>query len=152
MALPQSGQWHYAYQSPLGLTVYQLNVDGTVGLQGILFADGTSQTTAASGAGGGVDTVQSASVNTTLTIAASTNYFVKATAGAGGISITLPTSVGLTGQKVRIKKVDSGVGTVTVGTTSAQTIDASTTYPLTNQWQYVTVESDGSNWLIVENN
>jgi hypothetical protein len=152
MALSQRTDWHRAYQNALGVTVYSEYDDGSVGCFGIRFADGTTQFTAASAGGGGTDTLQSASINTTLTVAASTNYLVKATAGAGGISITLPTSVGLAGQKVCIKKVDSGVGTVTVGTTSAQTIDSSTTYPLTNQWQYVTVESDGSNWLIVGNN
>jgi hypothetical protein len=39
-----------------------------------------------------------------------------------------------------------------VGTTSSQTIDGAASVSLTAQYQYVTVVSDGSNWLIIANN
>lgn len=65
----------------------------------------------------------------------------------GTFTVTLPTAAGRTGQQFCIKNI--GTGTVTVGTTSSQTIDGSTTFSLTVQYQSITVESDGSNWFIV---
>lgn len=146
MALIQTGPWHRAYQDPKGTTVYSEYDDGSVGTFGIRFADGTSQFTAASGAGS--NTVQTISSNTTLTIAVNTNYLISATGGAGGITITLPAASTWAGQTVTIKKVDSGVGAVVV----AGTIDGVSNYNLNQQWQYVTLKSDGSLILIVGNN
>ncbi len=69
---------------------------------------------------------------------------------ATGQTITLPTAVGITGRCYTIKLTASGTGTV--GTTSSQTIDGSTTYSLSAQYKYVTVQSTGSNWIITANN
>ncbi|HEY9703677.1 MAG TPA: hypothetical protein V6C58_14615, partial [Allocoleopsis sp.] len=69
---------------------------------------------------------------------------------ATGQTITLPTAVGITGRIYTIKLTASGTGTV--GTTSSQTIDGSTTYSLSAQYKYVTVQSNGSNWNIIGNN
>ena len=102
-----------------------------------------------------VDTVQAVSTNTTLVLALNTNYLIQATAGGGGISVTLPSAVGLTGQKVAIKKVDNTIGAVLIGTTSGQTIDGTvfgTSYTLSNYMQFVTLESDGANWNVVAGN
>ncbi len=89
------------------------------------------------------------SVNTTLD---ATFDHILATAGAGGITLTLPTAVGIAGRPYHIKKVDSAAGTVVIATTSSQTIDGFATYTLLNQWQYVEVYSDGANWQIRGNN
>lgn len=51
-----------------------------------------------------------------------------------------------------IKKTDASGNAVTVGTTSSQTIDGSTTYSLATQYKYVVVQSNGSNWFIIGNN
>jgi hypothetical protein len=73
--------------------------------------------------------------------------------GAGGaFTVTLPTAASITGRMYTIKRTNSGANAVTVGTTSSQTIDGSTTYSLSAQYKYVTVISDGSNWLIIANN
>ena len=72
-------------------------------------------------------------------------------ATSAAFTVTLPTSVGNTGKKYVIKKVDSSTNAVTIGTTSSQTIDGNTTYALSNQWGGVTLQSDGSNWLIIGN-
>jgi len=69
---------------------------------------------------------------------------------ATGKTITLPTAVGITGRVYTIKLTASGSGTV--ATTSSQTIDGSTTYSLASQYKYVTVQSNGSNWIIIANN
>jgi hypothetical protein len=69
---------------------------------------------------------------------------------ATGKTITLPTAVGITGRFYTIKLTASGSGTV--ATTSSQTIDGSTTYSLASQYKYVTVQSNGSNWIVTANN
>lgn len=68
---------------------------------------------------------------------------------SGTTTITLPTAAGITGRLYTIKKTDAAGTNVTVGTTSSQTIDGSTTYVLSAQYQAVIVQSDGSNWQVV---
>ena len=89
--------------------------------------------------------VISKSSNYTL---ATGDYCVQATAGAGGITITLPTAVGRSGIPFFVKRVDTGAGNVTVATTSSETIDGATSYLLTNQWQLIVVRSNGTGWII----
>ena len=90
-----------------------------------------------------------------LWVAKTSNYTIAATdsgilgdATSGGITITLPTAVGIS-QKFTIQKKDSSGNSVTIATTSSQTINGSTTKTLSTQYQSVTVASDGSNWYIV---
>lgn len=66
------------------------------------------------------------------------------------VTHTLPTAVSATGQQYTIKN-RAASGTVTVATTSSQTIDGNTaaTYNLTTQNDWLTVESDGANWMVV---
>jgi len=61
---------------------------------------------------------------------------------------TLPTAVGITGREYFI--TNSGAGVVTVATTSSQTFVNVTATPTTltlNQFQGVTVKSNGANWI-----
>lgn len=44
---------------------------------------------------------------------------------------------------------NSGTGAITIATTSSQTIDGATSYKLLAQYQSVTVQSNGSNWIII---
>lgn len=154
--VPQTGNWEYAFRDPQTLLVcYWLDQHGNVGLQSIQFADGTVQSTAASSGGSAIDSVQSFAADGTIVMAAKASTLVRATSGAGGITLTLPDATTVTGQRARIKKVDTGVGAVSIVTVSAQTIDGAlygTSYSLTNFMQFVTLESDGSNWLIVGGN
>jgi hypothetical protein len=79
--------------------------------------------------------------------------FIKATAGSSGDrTLTMPTAVGRTGKIWKIVRVDSGTSNIVMATTSSQTINGIPTYTLSNQWQYVWLESDGSNWIVVNNN
>lgn len=67
---------------------------------------------------------------------------------ANSIDITLETAVGCAGRVHEI--INTGSGTVTMKTTSAQTISGSASGALTlAQWKSMTVKSDGSNWLII---
>lgn len=65
---------------------------------------------------------------------------------SGTWTATLPTAVGVTGTEYTVK--NTGAGVITVGTTSAQTIDGSTTQTL-GQYESITVVSDGANWIVV---
>lgn len=65
---------------------------------------------------------------------------------SGTFTVTLLTAVGPAGLTQVIK--NSGAGTITVNTTSSQTIDGSLTQTLSAK-QSITVQSDGANWIII---
>jgi len=81
------------------------------------------------------------------TITTSDNVIL-ADATSASLTITLPTAVGTTNGYI-IKKIDSSAHTVTVGTTSSQTIDGGTTAVIKMQYASISVVSNGSNWLII---
>lgn len=84
-----------------------------------------------------------ASVSTTSTLSSDINL---CTAGAGGITVTLPAVA--SGKKIIIKKIDSGAGTVTIQRGGSSTIDGANTIQLYYQYEAVTLVSDGTNWFI----
>lgn len=65
-------------------------------------------------------------------------------------SVTLPSAVGIAGKQYTIK--NRSAYTVTVGTTSSQTIDGAATAPLSMQNAYLILVSDGANWNVVGTN
>jgi hypothetical protein len=78
----------------------------------------------------------------------STDYGgILADATSGNRTITLPTAVDAW-QEFTIKKLDSSANTVTVATTSSQTIDGAGTYVISTQYESVTVVSNGAQWYI----
>ncbi|MCM8797615.1 MAG: hypothetical protein NC923_07080, partial [Candidatus Omnitrophica bacterium] len=88
-----------------------------------------------------------------------TNYTLTATdstilgnANSGAITLTLPTTSGITGRIYTIKKIDSSTNAVTVDGYGSETIDGAATYSLSAQYKYVTIQSDGTNWVIIANN
>jgi hypothetical protein len=70
-------------------------------------------------------------------------------ASSSNQSITLPTAVGHLGYIYIIKKIDSSSHTVTINTTSSQTIDGYSSIEFSYQYQTYTVVSNGSNWFII---
>lgn len=81
--------------------------------------------------------------NYTLT---ATDYTVDCTANS--FTITLPTAVGCSGRVYNIK--NSGTGTITIATTSSQTIDGNATATLTlAQYDCLTVQSNNANYIII---
>jgi hypothetical protein len=68
---------------------------------------------------------------------------------SAAFTVTLPTAVGVAGKRYTIKKIASSNNAVTVGTTSSQTIDGSTTFVIRDINQPLNVISDGSNWRIL---
>ena len=66
---------------------------------------------------------------------------------SGTFAITRPTAVSVSGKCYYIK--NSGVGVITINTTSSQTIDGNASGTLTlNSMDAMLVQSNGSNWII----
>lgn len=65
----------------------------------------------------------------------------------GTFTVTLYTAVGNTGRRVTVKNTNTGI--ITVKGASTEKVDASNTLTLTQQYQSVTVESDGTQWWVV---
>jgi Repeat of unknown function (DUF5907) len=77
-----------------------------------------------------------------------TDEIILVNASSGNITLTLPTAVANT-EAYDVKKIDSSTNTVTVNTTSSQTIDGGATAVLQVQYASITLVSDGSNWFVV---
>ena len=117
--------------------------------------------TAGSGAGGGTTEFNSGvKVDGGLTLAyvaksaaytlTDKDYTVNADATGGAFALTLPAaSAGRTGLIYVLRKSDSSANAVTVTATGGQTINGSTTYALTTQYQTVRIQCDGANWMVI---
>jgi hypothetical protein len=73
------------------------------------------------------------------------------TALAANRVATLPTAVGISGKILTISRSVNSTNTLTIATTSSQTIGgrASSGIVLRRQWDFVRVQSDGANWQIL---
>jgi hypothetical protein len=98
-------------------------------------------------AGGPVQTPFAAKT-AAYSVVANTDSILTGDATTATFQFTLPTAASIQGRSFTIKRINSGANNVTIGTTSAQTIDGAATKTLGSQWAFVTVTSDGSNWLI----
>jgi hypothetical protein len=67
---------------------------------------------------------------------------------SGTITITLPTAIG-NDYFYTVKKTDSSANTITLNTTSSQTIDGGSSATLKVQYASITLISDGSNWNVI---
>lgn len=105
--------------------------------------------TAAAGACGTSSSSLSIATPTGTYAISSTATVILADATGASFTATLPTAVGISGTVYRVKRLNSGPNTVTIGTTSAQTIDGATTQVLTVQYSSVDLISDGANWGIL---
>jgi len=76
-----------------------------------------------------------------------TNEIVLADAVGGPMTVNLPTPT--SGRRVIVKKIDASANVVTVDTPGAETIDGAGTFPLSTQYDSVTVVADGANWFVV---
>jgi hypothetical protein len=99
--------------------------------------------------GSPLQTVSAAKTNTYVILTTDSVVIVDGTSNV--FTTTLPTAVGVTGKTYTIKRIDLTLANVvTIGTTSSQTIDGSTTRTLNTQYEQFTVISDGSNWQIID--
>jgi hypothetical protein len=85
--------------------------------------------------------------NTTALITDNTLVF----SGTVATTLTLPTAASIAGRTYRVKNASATLPSpiVTIATTAAQTIDGLATWSLTDQYQTVTLVSNGTNWSIV---
>lgn len=100
------------------------------------------------------DSVQPVSISQSVNFAGAVHTFITAIGGVSGIIFTLPSPAGsdanglFKGRCIKIKKVDAAIGAVTIN----GLIDSDTQYVLSNQGQYVVLESDSGVWEVVGNN
>ncbi len=79
-----------------------------------------------------------------------TDSFVALAASGGAFTATLPGIATVPiGKRYTLKKVDSSTNAATVKGNSTDAIDSSNTFVLTNQYQFVTIQSNGAVWEIV---
>jgi len=74
------------------------------------------------------------------------------TTGASTITATLPavaTADATAGRVVTILKIDGGAGSVTIDGDGSETINGSATVSLSSQYDYRTLVSDGSEWIVI---
>lgn len=87
---------------------------------------------------------------TTVTSGASaTDYTILCNAIGGAINVSLPIASTVPRRVYVIKKIDASVNLVTVQASGGDFIDGSATFPMSVQWQSVTVQSNGTNWFII---
>lgn len=85
--------------------------------------------------------------STTLTDA---DFTVLANTTGGSITLTLPSPTGKTGRMYTIKKVGSGgIDNELVLNPNGATIDGGSSYTIYNDWTFVTLQNDGTNWFII---
>jgi hypothetical protein len=99
----------------------------------------------------GAVSVVSTSANLSAAIPIFPEAVIKATGGVGGITITLPNPSLCSGKVFTVKKVDAGVGVVTI-VPAVGLIDGAASYIRGSQYQYGRFLSDGTNYNVIGNN
>lgn len=95
------------------------------------------------------ETLTVTSANLTLSKA---HDIVAVNSTSAALTITLPTAGGISGRRYTVKKTDASVNAVKLQASGTQKIDGVAFLLLSTQWKYVTVISDGSNWLVIGQN
>lgn len=94
--------------------------------------------------------ISTVSADTALDV---TYYTVLVDATAGNRLITLPSAASAfsagVGRIYNIKKIDSSANTVTVDGNGDETLDGEATLVLVEQYQSVTIQSNGSAWSVL---
>ena len=68
--------------------------------------------------------------------------------GTAAATLTLPDATTCQGRNYWIKNTSSNASTLTIATTSSQTVDGLTTWPLTQTNKAMRVVSNGANWIV----
>jgi len=93
-------------------------------------------------------TITTITSNYTLTAADNT---ILANTTSGAITVTLPTPGNIAGRIYTIKKIGTGgLDNELTITPPSGTIDGGTNYKIYNDWTYVTLQTDGTNWYIIK--
>lgn len=69
----------------------------------------------------------------------------------GAVTITIPTALMAEKKTITIKDAGGNAGTnnITIATQGAETIDGSATYKIINDYDAITLYSNGSHWFII---
>lgn len=88
-------------------------------------------------------------VNTNYTATAADNTILANTT-AGALTVTLPAPTSFAGRIYTIKKVGTGgIDNDLTIVPASGTIDGGTSYKIYNDWTFVTLQTDGTNWYII---
>jgi len=77
------------------------------------------------------------------------DYTIKADASGSDLVANLPSAALTPGRILRFKKTDSSLGIATIAPSGGETIDGRSSYILTEQYDAINIQSDGSNWLLM---
>jgi hypothetical protein len=91
-------------------------------------------------------------VKTTTYTATTADETISADTSGGAWTLTLYTAVGNNGRTIEIKKTTSDTNILTIDANSTETIDGELTLKMGSQYDSVTLRSNGTNWLIINNN
>lgn len=92
--------------------------------------------------------IKTVTANYTATAADNT---LLANTTSGAITITLPSATGVSGRIYTIKKIGTGgIDNQLTISPGSGTIDGGSSYIIYNDWTYVTLQTDGSNWYIIK--
>ena len=78
-----------------------------------------------------------------------THHTVLCNNSAADITVTLPPAASHTGRIYKVKKINVATKLVTIDGSAAETIDGAATLVLYIQYDYVQIQSNGSNWHVV---
>ncbi|MES1215497.1 MAG: hypothetical protein ABUT20_08270 [Bacteroidota bacterium] len=84
--------------------------------------------------------------------ASSSEYTILSNNTSGAITINLQAAAGCSGRIYNIKKLSGASKNVTIDPNASETIDGASTTVLSNQYDSVTIQSDGTNWFILSKN
>ncbi len=81
-----------------------------------------------------------------------TDNTVLANCTGGNITVTLPSTAGIAGRIITIKKVGTGGinNDLVINPIGGATIDGGLGYTIYNDWTFVTLQTDGTNWYIIK--
>lgn len=89
------------------------------------------------------------STKTTTYTATVTDHILLGDATSAAFTITLPAASGNTGLVFIFKKIDSTTNIVTIDGASSETIDGLLTWQLREQFDYIKIVCDGTNWIVL---
>lgn len=137
-------------------TLHATNLTSTGTITGGTLTDGTASLTGGVGTGYTLNSPQINGLKLNSTTQTNTNYTALVTddiilfsTGVTTRTLALPAAVTVGSGKVYyIKKIDSGIGLVTVDPDGSETIDGDLTPDLVSQYESWMISSDGSNWHV----
>lgn len=92
--------------------------------------------------------IRTISANETIGVADNT---VLVDASTSAVTVTLPSATGISGRIYTIKKIGGGLDNdLTITPAGSATIDGGSSYKIYNNWTFVTLQTDGTNWYIIK--